>query len=146
MVYPIEELGQINIHRIAASRFDDLLYLFDRLLPIAARAEPETAVREPWIEDGSQHLGNGLLDHSVSDGWDTQLAFSTVGFIDLNAPNRGRSVVTGFQIIFNRFPVAGFNPSRELINGHAIDASRSLVGSNLLPGPLKIRRIEDLFE
>ena len=69
MVDSVKEFRQIDIHRNPATFLDDVVYLFYRLLPIAIRTKPEAVVRESRIKNRREHLGNGLLDHAITDGW-----------------------------------------------------------------------------
>jgi hypothetical protein len=43
-------------------------------------------VMTPLLND-ALNLPDGLLDHPVNDGWDTQSAFTAIRFIDLNTPD-----------------------------------------------------------
>ncbi len=83
MINAIKEFGEINIYRNAATILDDVFNLLYRLLPISVGPESKTIVREFRVENGRKDLGNGLLNYAVSDGWDTQLTFSSIRFIDL---------------------------------------------------------------
>jgi len=88
MINPVKEFRQIDIHREAVSFLDDALHLFNRLLPITMGPKSKTIVRESGIENGRKHLGNGLLDHTIRNGWNPQLASSTIRFIDFNTSDR----------------------------------------------------------
>lgn len=146
MVYPVEELRQIHIDRKAAALLDEALYLFHRLLPVSMGPEPETVIREAGVENGRQHLGNGLLDHPVGDGRDPQLAFAAIGFIDLDSPHWGRVILPDSQLGYRPFPVTRPCPRREGLDSHAIDTGGTLVGSNAVPCREDIVSLQDLLE
>jgi hypothetical protein len=65
MVNSIKELRQVHINGKTSARFDDALNLLNRLLSIPMWTEPEAIVREVWIENGGENLGNGLLNYTV---------------------------------------------------------------------------------
>ena len=146
MVYPVEELRQIHIDRKAAALLDEALYLLHRLLPVSMGPEPETVIREAGVENGRQHLGNGLLDHPVGDGRDPQLAFAAIGFIDLDSPHWGRVILPDSQLGCRPFPVTRPCPRREGLDSHAIDTGGTLVGSNAVPCREDIVSLQDLLE
>ena len=146
MVYPVEELRQIHIDRKAAALLDEALYLFHRLLPVSMGPEPETVIREAGVENGRQHLGNGLLDHSVGDSRDPQLAFAAIGFIDLDSPHWRRVILPDSQLGCRPFPVTRPCPRREGLDSHAIDTGGALVGSNAVPCREDIVSLQHLLE
>ena len=146
MVYPVEELRQIHIDRKAAALLDEALYLFHRLLPVSMGPEPETVIREAGVENGRQHLGNGLLDHSVGDSRDPQLAFAAIGFIDLDSPHWRRVILPDSQLGCRPFPVTRPCPCRERLDSHAIDTGGALVGSNAVPCREDIVSLQHLLE
>jgi len=116
------------------------------LLPVSMGPEPETVIREAGVENGRQHLGNGLLDHSVGDSRDPQLAFAAIGFIDLDSPHWRRVILPDSQLGCRPFPVTRPCPCRERLDSHAIDTGGALVGSNAVPCREDIVSLQHLLE
>ena len=128
----VEELGQIEVHRDASATLHVGLHLPDRLMCIAARSKAEARIREPRIEDRREHLGDGLLDHTVCDRGNSEHAFAAVGFGDFHPSHRLRPVSPALDPRAQRRPVFA-RMGGEVLHGHAVDARRSLVGLHPFP-------------
>ena len=89
VVYPVEELLQIEIH----DKFTPLLrHVFPSLLQSHVRASsgPESVagVGKGGVEDGIQYLQNHLLNQTIHNHWNAQLALSSSRLRNLHSTNR----------------------------------------------------------
>ena len=78
MIYPVEKLLEVEVHDKLAPL---LRYVFPGLLQrhVGASAGPEsvTGVGKSGIEDGVRHLQNHLLNQTIHNHRNTQLALSS---------------------------------------------------------------------
>src|SRR4030042_1007155 len=96
-------------------------------------------IREGWIKDRRQNLGDGLLDQPIKNGWNPQRAHAPCWFWNLY-PSYRRGLIRTCQ---ERFTDSG--PKRsgmvgELFDSNAIDTGCAVIG--LRPFP---RRFQVLF-
>lgn len=71
-----------------------------------------------------------------------QLTLASVRLVDVYPTHWRGLIIAQANRLLDHGPVAGPYPDGKFIDGHAIDARRSLVGSNLLPGVLEISPVQ----
>ena len=99
---------------------------------IAARSKAEARIREARIEDRREHLGDGLLDHTVCDRGNSKQAFAAVEFGDFHPSHRLRPVSPALDPRAQHCPVFA-RMGGKVLHGHAVYARRSLVGLHPFP-------------
>ena len=67
MIDRVEKICQVDIHRESLAVIDRRLHLLDRLVRNAAGSKAETRILKRRIENQREHLGDGLLNHTVGD-------------------------------------------------------------------------------
>lgn len=88
MINPVEEFLQINIYYDLPTRGHITLGGKNRVLRTASGTEAVAVFTEGGIEQRLQDLQQRLLDQSVGNRRDTQLAFTAVGFGNHHSPYR----------------------------------------------------------
>jgi hypothetical protein len=71
------------------------------LLSAPIRPEAKTVFRKQWVEDGREHLGDGLLIHSINHRRNTKWSLASVSFLDFNSPNWLRLISVRTQLFFH---------------------------------------------
>ncbi|MCY1450575.1 hypothetical protein D9M71_673950 [compost metagenome] len=79
MIDPVEELFQVNIHHHFASRGHVALGRQNGVLRTAPPAKTVAVFTESRIEEWLQDLQQGLLDQTIGDRRNAQLALTAVG-------------------------------------------------------------------
>ena len=98
----------------------------------ALRAEAKAGVREAGIEDGSQDLKQGLLDQAIQHCRDAQHPHAfAIGLRYFYLPHRLGDVRAAEQLLPNAWPVLTAEVG-QIIDARAVDARRSLVGTDTL--------------
>lgn len=87
MVDPVEELLQVDIDHPPVALLQPLSCLLDGLMGAPTRPEPVAVLRERRVEDGLEHLRDGLLDQPVQHRGDPQQPHTTIGLRDLDPPD-----------------------------------------------------------
>jgi hypothetical protein len=105
MVNPVKEFLQVNVHDVLVSLMDILLGLPDGIMGPAFGSKPVAVGRKVRVEDGCEHLENGLLDEPVYHGRDTQQPDTSVRFWDFDPSDRCWLVGSLQQLVFNGWPV-----------------------------------------
>ena len=135
-------MGQIQIHRKAASRPDVLRHESHRVTRTPPRPEAKAACTEPRVKDRPEDLRDRLLDHAIQHRRDTQQSDTTVGLCHLHTSHRRGFICPLLQRATQLRPVRA-ELLRELVDGEAIDARRSVVGPHLLPRPAQVVLFQD---
>ncbi|MPM89195.1 hypothetical protein SDC9_136303 [bioreactor metagenome] len=138
----VEELGEVDVHGNGVAVLHIRLYLFDRLVGIAARSEAEARRREARFEDRREHLGDGLLDDPVHHGRDAQQPLAAVVLGDFHPADGLRTVTPGFELAAGVFPVRS-QVGGKVLYGDAVDARRALVGFHAFPCTAQVVAGED---
>jgi hypothetical protein len=107
MLNPVKEFGQIHVHAVTVAGPDMGLHLPGCSVSGSLRSEAETRLREVGIEDRRQDLQDGLLDQSVLDIGNAQVAFRAIGFGDGFPAGRGRLVGSLQQLLSDARPLVG---------------------------------------
>jgi len=123
---------------------DERLRAGDRLMGRTAGAEAEAAVGERAIPARLQDLQDRLLDDAVENRGDAELADAAARLWYLDTANRLRPIGAGEQLALDGRPVC-FQVRGEGVGGHAIDAGRALVATNVCERGLNIGRIAHLL-
>lgn len=144
MIYPIEELLQIEIDHPVIPRTDRVLSLFHCLMGRASGAEPVAAVTERRIPLCLQHLHHRLLDEAIHHRRDAQQAFTAAGFWDGHSSYRGWAVATGQQLRFQFRPVV-FQVTRQFAYAHTVGSRRTFIGLHSFQGLPEIDWFTDSF-
>lgn len=61
--------------------------------------KPKTVLGKEGVENGREHLGDGLLDNAVTHRRDAELAFTAIRFIDFDAFDRRGVIATSGPIL-----------------------------------------------
>ncbi|MNC15113.1 hypothetical protein D3C75_629150 [compost metagenome] len=144
MIYPIEELLQIEIDYPVIPRTDIVLSLFHCLMGRASGPEPIAVIAERRIPLPLQFLHHRLLDKAIDYRRDTQQAFAAAGFRDAHSSHRGWAVTAGQQLRFQFRPVV-FQVVRQLACAHAVTSRRTFIGFHSFQGLLEIDGFTDGF-
>ena len=92
VIDPVEEFGQVNIHNEPIA-FDDVgLRLRHRLVSGAARPEAVAMLAECRVPQRLEPQQDRLLDHTINDGWNAEIARPAVRLRDLHPTHRLRLV------------------------------------------------------
>jgi len=142
VVYPIEELLQIEVHGKGLTFSKVGLHLLDGLMRAFARSEPITSRMEAPIDFVTQHLRDGLLDHSIQHRRNPQRTFAPAGFVDLRPPHRGGPVKARLQPGAHFAPVLP-HPGWKVRDAPPVDARGTAIGAHLFPGPAQVAGLED---
>jgi len=137
VIYPVKEGFQVQIHHPAATFPGAALSVSDRLMRRASRTKAVTVGVEARFPILLDNLGNRLLDEAIQHRRNAQWAGTAVWFGDGDPPDRFRSVGLLEQLLPDLWPVLA-QVVRQFIHGHAVDARRSLVTSNLFQGAIEI--------
>src|SRR5690554_4958660 len=137
MIYPIEEGFQVQIHYPVTAFPSAMLSVSDRLMRRASRTEAITVPVEAGFPVLLDHLGNRLLNKAIQNRRNAQRAGTAVGFGDGDPTDRFGSVGLPEQLLPNLPPVLA-QIIWQFIHGHAVDARRSLVTSNLFQGTIEV--------
>ncbi|MNP19355.1 hypothetical protein D3C76_1118770 [compost metagenome] len=137
MIDPVKELLQIHIHHDSATRGYITLRRENRAVSITPRTKTVAVFTEGGIELRLQDLQQCLLDQTVGDRRDTQLAFAAIGFGDYHSTYRTGPVSPRQQVLANPSPLSQQMFS-SLINVQTVDTRRTFVGFDSLPRTLQV--------
>jgi len=142
VIDPVEEFGQVNIHDEPIA-FDDVgLRLRHRLVSGAARPEAVAVLAECWVPQRLKPQQDCLLDHTINDGWNAEIARPPVRLRDSHPTHRLRLVAPLQELIFDLRP-ARFENVRQLFDGDTVNAGRSLVAHHRVQRSFYIVRVTD---
>src|SRR5262245_10137844 len=88
----IEESFEVNIDNPVEALLDVALRLEYSLVRATPRSKTVTVSGETCVESRTKHLQDGLLDESIDYRRDAELALTSVGFCDRDAPHWARLV------------------------------------------------------
>ncbi len=145
MVHSVEERLQVAVNRMTEPQLPAGLHSAHCRMGIAALAEAVTLVAELAVIERGEHLGDGLLDHSIQHRRNSEGPLRPIGFGDVNTAH-GRWVIRPcFELGGDALPVLA-GKRRELVDGHPIHPRRSAIAPDSLPGALHVRGVEHLPE
>jgi len=130
VVDPVEELFQVEVHHKAVPGRDVLLRPLYGLMRRARRPEAEACLGERSIPVRLQHLHRRLLDEAVEHRRDAERPHAARRLRYLHPPHRLRFVGAFKQLSPDRGPML-LQVGRQIIDAHAVDASRALVALHL---------------
>src|SRR5450755_3974494 len=87
----------------------------------APRPEAEAVGMKQRVEDGCEHLRDGLADHSIHRSRHSQLALTARGLGDHHPPDRQRPVGARLELRADLRPVV-MQPRSQLLGAHPVDA------------------------
>lgn len=137
MVDVVEEFRQVEIHCDAVTGLDVGLDLLECAMGSAFWSEAVTRFGEFRIEDRRHDLGDGLLDHPIYYGRDTQRAFSSIRFRNTDPTYRLRLITAISQGLADRRPVCA-GVRREVFDAQTVYARCASVGLHAAPCLLQV--------
>src|SRR5262249_54564654 len=144
VVHPVEELLQVYIHHIAMPGRDVLLRPLHGLMRRAPRPKAEARLGERPVPPCLQPLHHRLLNEAVEHRRDTKRSCAARCLRYLDAPYRLRLVSAFEQLGPDRGP-ALLQVGRQLIDGHAVNARRTLVALHLRQRFLQVLTFDNCF-
>ena len=144
MIHSIEEFLQVDIDDRAVSLRDVLLRFGHGLLCRTPRPKAVAVIRKCRVPSLLKNLQHRLLDESVHHGRNAELAHSSIWFCDFHPQYRLRLIVPPQQLFPNAWPVL-LQMCRQLLDGHAVNASASFIGLNSFQCPLTVSPLADFF-
>ncbi len=134
MVDAVEELREVQVDHPPVTRRHVLPSAEHRAMSTAARTEAEAVVREGRVEDGRQHLQQGLLNRPVQHRRDTEHPHTLpVRLRDLDPKHRLGTVAAAEQLLPDPRPVLAA-VRHQLVHGHPVDARCPAVPHHTLVG------------
>ena len=139
----VEKLRQVQIDGDAVAFANVGLYPPQCSRGRTSRSETEARIRKPRIEDRRQNLRDGLLDHPIHNGGNSQQSLpAPVRLRDRHPSDRLGLVATITQ------GLADLRPARtgklgEVLDAHPVYTGRTLVGLHPLPCPPHVLAIQD---
>ena len=95
MVYPVKELGYVDVHYPSSSFCHVFTGLLKRLMSTASFSEAIASFRELDIKSAFYLLNNGLLNDSIYNSWNPKLSCASVWFGNGNSQYRKRMIDRG---------------------------------------------------
>ena len=80
MVYPVKELGYVDVHYPSSSFCHVFTGLLKRLMSTASFSEAIASFRELDIKSAFYLLDNGLLNDSIYNSWNPKLSCASIRF------------------------------------------------------------------
>ena len=80
MVYPIKELGYVDVYYPSSSFCHVFTGLLKRLMSTASFSEAIASFRELDIKSAFYLLDNGLLNDSIYNSWNPKLSCASIRF------------------------------------------------------------------
>ena len=117
----IEKRVEIKIDAPRRVISDELACPLDSLMLRAPRAKPEAMGMELWVEDGREHLRDGLADQPIHRSRHPQHPQATRGLGDHHPPDGLRPVGARVKLRADLRPVL-FQPRPQLPGAHPVDA------------------------
>ena len=114
-----------------------------RLVSVAPWPEAVAVGVEVRFPASLHHLRDGLLDEPIHHGGDAKESLSSDWLWDFYTPYRLGAVIARHQLCADGGPVR-FQVGAEFIDGHAVDARRAFVASDLCQGPFEVLDIQNL--
>ena len=117
----IEERVEIKIDAPHRAIGDELACPLDSLMLRAPRPKAEAMGMELRVEDGREHLRDGLADHPIHRSRHSQLPLTARGLGDHHPPNRLRPVSARVEPRADLRPMV-LQPRPQLLGAHPVDA------------------------
>ena len=108
----------------------------------ASGSKPETRIRKVGIEYRHPYLRDGLLNHPVHDGRDTQQPCASPRFGNRHSPHWLWLVEAIGQLLADLGPVRTCK-LREILDAHPVNAGRAAIGLHPLPCPSQVRGVQN---
>ena len=142
--YGVEVSLDVGIHHPSVSALEERHHSAKGVLASSARAKAIALCGKFPLEDGFEHIAQSRLHHSVPHSGNTQGAhLFRPRFRNPLASRRVWLIPVFLQFILKYLEVLLFFPS-ELLNRLPIDACRSVVLPDIIPGSPQIRHRVDL--
>src|ERR1039457_4342934 len=127
VIEPVEKFLEIQIHPPAVAFGLILLRLFHRLMCRSLGPKPIAVFGERSVPAPLQRLHHRLLDESIQHRRNAQLAHPAVRLRDFHPFHRFWSIRSAEELFPDGWPVL-FQVSRQLLDGHPVDAWTAFVG------------------
>lgn len=103
----------------------------------ASRSETKTRFGKARIEDRRQDLRDGLLDHPIQDGRNTQQPLASASLWDRYPTHRLRLIRAMLKLLANLGPMRTCK-RRKVLDAHPVHAGCTSIGLHPLPCPSQV--------
>src|SRR6202008_455836 len=117
---------EIHVHHPTAAFLDEALRGAYGVVRAPSRSKTVAVLREARVESRLQYLKHALLDESVEDGRDPELADTAILLWNRMSSHRLRLVATREEVLLDLRPMLG-HVRWQLVHRHPVDAGAALV-------------------